>query len=160
MEASIILTEECIKKAFNAACTKFLSTVDESIEGLCDEEHWPKAYKEHLQSGREGMNVLLPLFVEIFTKELSRIGRTISPLLAVSLESETGESKTSSWTASVQIAEEMCRELGISHEEVAHDLESTLSEFGKVLIKYHSMLGSESKMDFLTFLKPDDGFKA
>ena len=108
-----------------------MSTVDESIECLCDEEHWPKAYKEHLQSGREGMNILLPLLYQPYN-----------------------------WTASVQIAEEMCRELGISHEEVAHDLESTLSEFGKVLIKYHSMLGSESKMDFLTFLKPDDGFKA
>lgn len=159
MIAGIILTEESIKKAFNATCTKFLSFVDESMECLCDEEHWPKAYKEYLQSGREGMSILLPLFVDMFTTELSEIGRTNSPLLAVSLEAETGKSKTS-WMVSVRIAEEMCREIGISHEEVAHDLESTIFEFCKVLTKYHSILGSDSKMDFLTFLKPEDGYKS
>lgn len=160
MEARIVLTEESIEKAVNAACTRFMSFVDESIESLCDEEHWPKAYKEYLQPVREVMRILLPLFIDIFTTELSKTRRTILPLIAVSLESETDESKTSSWMASIQIAEEMCKELGISHEEIAHDLESTMLEFGKVLIKYHTIMGSNSKMDFLTFLKPEDRYKA
>ncbi|WP_416327944.1 hypothetical protein [[Clostridium] innocuum] len=147
MEASIILTKEDIKKAFVRAHDEFLSYLDERIKLLHEDKASAPSYEEALLLGRDSMDILLPLFIEVFDKTLCEIGRTTAPLLAVALDAGTSGSKKV-WQGNVLITEEFCKEIGIDYEKVVQDLKPTVAQFGKLLAEYHRMMGDSSKMSF------------
>ena len=88
MEADIILKEDEVKKAFEAASRDFLSYLDKSIERLEDEQELTGQYREDMIAGREGMVILLPIFLDMFRAALHEHVKTRTPLLAVELYEE------------------------------------------------------------------------
>ena len=88
MEADIILKEDEVKKAFEAASSDFLSYLDKSIERLEDDKKLTGQYKEDMITRREGIATLLPIFLDMFRAALHEHVRTRTPLLAVELYEE------------------------------------------------------------------------
>ncbi|MCR0335986.1 hypothetical protein MKA38_08925 [[Clostridium] innocuum] len=159
MEADIILKEDEIEEAFESARSDFLSYLDKSIERLKDEQDLTGQYKEDMITGREGMVILLPIFLDMFRAALHEHVRTRTPLLAVELIEETNDLDTT-WGIGVMIAEELCRRAGVDHKKVSEDMEATLLEFEKVLTEYYCKMGNDAQADAVASDIPDGGYQA
>ena len=159
MEADIILKEDEIKKAFEAASRDFLSYLDKSIERLEDEQELTGQYKEDMIAGREGIATLLPIFLDMFRTALHEHVRTRMPLLAVELYEET-DGLDMTWEIGVMIAEDLCRRVGLDHKKVSQDMKPTLLEFEKVLTEYYCMIGNDAQADSVASDITGGGYQA
>ena len=159
MEADIVSKEDEIEKAFEAASSDFLSYLDKSIERLEDEQELTGQYKEDMIAGREGMVILLPIFLDMFRAALHEHVKTRTPLLAVELYEEMDGVDTT-WGIGLMIAEELCRRAGVEHKKVSQDMESTILEFEKVLTEYYSMMGNDPQADAVASDIPDGRYQA
>lgn len=159
MEADIVLKEDEIKKAFEAASRDFLSYLDKSIERLEEDKKLTGHYKEAMITGREGMVILLPIFLDMFRTALHECARTRTPLLAVELFEET-DGMHMTWEIGVMIAEELCRRAGVDHKKVSQDMGPTVAEFEKVLAEYYCMMGNDAQADAVASDSPGGGYQA
>ncbi|MFQ8845870.1 MAG: hypothetical protein ACLR84_00240 [Clostridia bacterium] len=159
MEADIVSKEDEIEKAFEAASSDFLSYLDKSIERLEDEQELTGQYKEDMIAGREGMVILLPIFLDMFRAALHEHVKTRTPLLAVELYEET-DGLDMTWEIGVMIAEDLCRRVGLDHKKVSQDMKPTLLEFEKVLTEYYCMMGKHAQADSVASDIPGGGYRA